>query len=245
MRSSHLGSGHLSYDLTVNSSVLVLREECKQVDFLGDDFRIPFSRSAFFLAPTADTVHASTRDSFTVDTKCLCGKRLHCCFKRSVVPTLFPEVELQNQDDRDVAKASRLNLLNDVTFVSCSSCLFPPTRPYRAYSMMVSLRLPVGSQGRCTSSYFGSTFLVLFHSCVEQVCFIVPVIRELMPLTRALWDLQFLLYSRLVFRSSFDEHDNEALWWCPSSTSPSTSGSLALLVLCRQTRPGAELSGTV
>ena len=41
-------------------SLLVLREEFKQVDIRRDDFRIRFSRSAFFLGPTADTVHAST-----------------------------------------------------------------------------------------------------------------------------------------------------------------------------------------
>ena len=46
---------------------------------------------------------------------------------------------------------------------------------------------------------------------------------------------EFLLYSRLVFRSSFNEYDNEAIRWCPSSTSPSTGGSMALLALCRQT----------
>ena len=43
MRGSHLEPGHYVYVplyLTVNSSVLVLREECEQVDFLRDDFRI-------------------------------------------------------------------------------------------------------------------------------------------------------------------------------------------------------------
>ena len=52
---------------------------------------------------------------------------------------------------------------------------------------------PVGSQGRCASSYFSSTFFVLW--CVEQVRFLVPVIRELMALVRAYWNIEFLLYS--------------------------------------------------
>ena len=33
----------------------------------------------------------------------------------------------------------------------------------------------------------------------EQVCFLVPVIRELMALFRADWKLESMLYSRLVF----------------------------------------------
>ena len=43
VRSSHLGAGHYFYSplfLLVNSSVLLLREECNQEDKLGVDFRI-------------------------------------------------------------------------------------------------------------------------------------------------------------------------------------------------------------
>ena len=46
---SHLGSGHYFYGplyLTVDSLVLLLREECKQEDILGNGFQILFSHSA-------------------------------------------------------------------------------------------------------------------------------------------------------------------------------------------------------
>ena len=73
VRGSHLEPGHYLYVplyLTVNSSVLVLREECEQVDLLGDDFRIPFSRSAFCLV--------QQQIQFMRQRECLCEKRLHC-----------------------------------------------------------------------------------------------------------------------------------------------------------------------
>ena len=95
--------------------------------------------------------------------------------------------------------------------------------------------------------------------CDSNRCFLVPFFRELMALVRANWNLEFLLYSRLVFRSSSGVYDNEAFWWCPSSFTPLTGGSVAQLALwirtlnargsstsqSRQTRPGAELSGPV
>ena len=93
MRSSHLESGHYFYGplfLKVNSSVLVLREECEQEDFLGDDFRIPFSRSAFCLVQQQIQFmrqrHHNAAVTFHRDSV---GNVFTVGVNRSVVPTLF------------------------------------------------------------------------------------------------------------------------------------------------------------
>ena len=52
--------------------------------------------------------------------------------KRSVVPALFPEIEMRSQKlyDQDVGKASGLNVVYDITYVFYSS-----TRPCRVYAV--------------------------------------------------------------------------------------------------------------
>ena len=60
----------------------------------------------------------------------------------------------------------------------------------------------------------------------EQECFLVLV----MALVRARQTDEDTLF-KLGFRSSFDVYDNEAIWWCPLSTTPSTASSMAPLAL--------------
>ena len=98
--------------------MLVLREECKHLDILGDDFQVRLRHSAPCLVqlqiqfmrqcshPSLLTPIASVRNFFTVDVK------------RSIVPALLLEVELQSQElyERDVGQPFGLNVLYDVTY---------------------------------------------------------------------------------------------------------------------------------
>ena len=125
------------------------------------------------------------------------------------------------------------------TLYTCSVRRGPPTRLHRVYprySSLVSIRL--------------------FQSGQQALG---PLVRSVDGPSQGPLEPWFLLYSRLVFRSSCVVYDHEAIWWCPSSPTPSTGGSMALLALwiralnaqssstsqSRQTRPGAELSGPV
>ena len=122
--------------------------------------------------PSLLTPIASVRNVFTVGVK------------RSVVPALFPEIEMRCQKlyDQDVGKASGLNVLYDVTYVFYSSWPAHPTLfKFMPYSTMVSMR----------PSSRVDKFLVLW--CVQQVRFLVPVKRGLVALVRANWNLEFLL----------------------------------------------------
>ena len=64
----------------------------------------------------------------------------------------------------------------------------------------------------------------------DQACFLVPMTSEWMALVGARLEDDDALF-KLGFDSSCDVYDNEAAWWCPSSTTPSTGGSMAPLAL--------------
>ena len=116
--------------------------------------------------------------------------------------------------------------------------LFVVARPpdpfkFMPYSTMVSIRL----------SSRVDKFLVLW--CVQQVRFLVPVIRELMDLVRAHWNLEFLLYSRLVFVLPATCTTTKPFGGAHRRPHHRQAVQSHYLPFCRQTLPGAELSGPV
>ena len=102
--------------------------------------------------PSLLTPNASVRNVFTVGVK------------RSVVPALFPEIEMRSQKlyDQDVGKASGLNVVYDITYVFYSSWPAHPTLSSLCRIPRWSRSdFPVGSTtswssgafSRCVSSY--------------------------------------------------------------------------------------------